>query len=230
MRDEVCLVIFDCDGVLIDSEPLSSRVAAEELTRAGFSFSADEVGARFTGMSDASMYAAIEQKAGRLLPSDLDARIHERLMAAFKRELAAIDGIHHVLDQFDAEDVKYCVASSSTPDRLNVTLRHVGLYDRFAGVFSASMVDRGKPAPDLFLHAARDMAVPPGCCVVVEDSVAGVSAARAADMAVLGFSGGGHCLDGHDGILIKAGADRVFDDMTRLPSLLRGLPETQNVV
>jgi HAD superfamily hydrolase (TIGR01509 family) len=230
MQDEACLIIFDCDGVLIDSEPLSCRAVAEELTKAGFPFSAAQVGTRFTGMSDVSMYAAIEREAGRRLPPDLNRRVHERLMAAFRSELKAIDGIHHVLDHLDGSAIPYCVASSSTPERLDITLNHVGLHDRFAAIFSASMVKRGKPAPDLFLHAAVNMGVRPGRCVVVEDSVAGVTAARAAGMAVVGFSGGGHCLVGHDEMLAGAGADKVAGDMGRIPDLLHGLLETQNVV
>jgi len=162
MPDNAGLIIFDCDGVLIDSELLSSRAAAEELTRAGFPFSAADVGARFTGMSDVSMYAAIEREAGRSLPRDLGRRVHERLMAAFRLELQAIDGIHQVLDNLDSMGARYCVASSSTPQRLDVTLNHVGLHDRFAAIFSASMVERGKPAPDLFLHAAAEMGAVPG--------------------------------------------------------------------
>jgi HAD superfamily hydrolase (TIGR01509 family) len=230
MQGETCLIIFDCDGVLIDSEPLSIRIESEELTRAGFPYSASEIGARFTGMSEVSMYAAIEQDAGRPLPSDLNRRVHERLMAAFRRELVAIDGIHDVLDHLDAIGIHYCVASSSTPERLDITLNHVGLRDRFAAIFSATMVKRGKPAPDLFLYAAANMDVAPGRCVVVEDSVAGVTAARAAGMAVVGFSGGGHCLAGHDEMLTGAGADKVAGNMGRLPGLLHGLLGTQNVV
>jgi HAD superfamily hydrolase (TIGR01509 family) len=214
------MIIFDCDGVLIDSEPLACRVVAEELTGAGFPFDADEVADRFTGMSDVAMYRTIEEEAGRRLPSDLGRRIHDSLMQAFRRELKAIEGIHLVLDGLDAAGRPYCVASSSTPERLRVTLGHVGLIDRFAAIFSASMVERGKPAPDLFLHAAQTMAVPAAACIVVEDSVAGVTAARAAGMRALGFCGASHCGPGHGDMLRQAGAVAVFDDMACLPDLL----------
>ncbi len=230
MQDSDGLIIFDCDGVLIDSEPLSARVSAEELTLAGFPFDAEEVDARFTGMSDVNMYATIEREFGRSLPDDLDDRINTRLMAAFAQELVAINGICQVLDRLDGEHRRYCVASSSTPQRLSTTLRHVGLYRRFGAIFSASMVERGKPAPDLFLHAARDMGVPPGACFVVEDSVAGVTAAQAAGMVALGFDGGSHCKAGHARNLTNAGANVVFSDMMHLPDLLENLPQTQNVV
>ena len=229
-HDGLPVIIFDCDGVLIDSEPLACRVSAEELSRAGFSISAGEVARRFTGMSDAGMFAAIERETGRPLPGDLDERIHDRLMAVFRRELEAVEGVRGVLDHLDETGRRYCVASSSTPERLRTSLGQVGLFDRFAAVFSASMVTRGKPAPDLFLFAAQNMAVAPADCIVIEDSVPGVTAARAAGMTAIGFFGAGHCLAGHDRSLTEAGAAAVFDDMAGLPVLLQELTEVQNVV
>jgi len=224
------VIIFDCDGVLIDSEPLSSRVSAEELTRSGYPISAKEVAERFTGMSDASMFTAIERQIAQSLPADLDGRIHHRLMDVFRRELQAVPGVHDVLDQLDRDGRTYCVASSSTPERLRTTLGHVGLYERFPAVFSAAMVKNGKPAPDLFLYAASVMMVAPGDCIVIEDSVPGVTAARAAGMAVLGFCGASHCPDGHDRELRAVGAAATFTDMIALPKLLQDLAPNWNAM
>lgn len=230
MTADISLIIFDCDGVLIDSELLSCRVTAEELNKDGFMLDPDEVRVRFTGMSDASMWRIIEQESGRSLSSDIGERVHNRLMEAFTSELQAIDGINRLLDDLDDLGTKYCVASSSTPERLDVTLNHVGLYDRFPAIFSATMVKRGKPAPDLFIHAAQGMNTPPDACVVIEDSVPGVTGAHAAGMSVLGFCGGSHCLAGHGDGLVEAGAACCFDDMAALPALLSSLPGRQNIV
>ncbi len=224
------LVVFDCDGVLIDSEPVSCAATSAELHDAGFPIGAEVIGQRFTGMSTASMLATIEEEAGRSLPDGFADRLHDREVAMFHEDLEAVAFIAEVLDHLDALGVAYCVASSSTPERLEVTLGHVGLYDRFPRVLSATMVKNGKPAPDLFLLAAREMAVPPDACIVVEDSVPGVRGARAAGMAVLGFCGASHCQPGHGDDLIGAGAQSTFDSMRDLPELLSTLLPGANVV
>ena len=224
------LVIFDCDGVLIDSEPLSCVATSIELHEAGFPLSADVIAERFTGMSNASMLAAIEEEAGRPMPDDMAERLHEREMALLREDLEAVPQIADVLDHLDISGVAYCVASSSTPERLKVTLGHVGLYDRFPKVLSATMVKNGKPAPDLFLLAAREMAVPPDACIVIEDSVPGVCGARAAGMIALGFCGASHCRPGHGDDLMAAGAKMTFEAMRDLPDLLSTLLPRANVV
>jgi HAD superfamily hydrolase (TIGR01509 family) len=214
------LVIFDCDGVLIDSELIGCRAEAAELARTGIAISADEILARFTGISSKAMYATLEAELGRPLPPDLEARIAARIRADFERELAPVSGIHAALDRLRCAK---CVASSSDPARLDHSLTLTGLLERFAPhIFSATMVRHGKPAPDLFLFAAQAMKVAPAECLVVEDSEAGVQAALAAGMRVLGFTGGSHCGPEHAARLLAAGASLVFADMARLPGLIDG--------
>jgi HAD superfamily hydrolase (TIGR01509 family) len=212
------LVIFDCDGVLIDSELIGARVEAEELARIGMRISEPEILARFLGMTAKEMYRTLEIEHGMALPPGFAADVQTRIDAAFERDLQAIPGIHEVLDRLA---VSVCVASSSTLARLRHSLGLAGLYERFAPhIFSAEQVARGKPAPDLFLYAAAQMACAPEACVVIEDSVSGVRAAVAAGMRVWGFIGGGHCPPGHDARLRDAGAQGVFEHMPDLAGLL----------
>lgn len=212
------LVIFDCDGVLVDSEPIASRLLAEALTELGFPLTQQQVLERYTGISMRAVLAKIEAEWGQPLPADFAAQMRERDYAVFRRELRPVPGVPETLAQLT--DAK-CVASSGTPEKMALTLGVTGLMPHFAPhVFSATMVERGKPAPDLFLHAARAMGADPQACVVVEDSVAGIRAGLAAGMRVLGFAGGGHAGPGYAGMLATAGAHAVFDDMRRLPALL----------
>jgi HAD superfamily hydrolase (TIGR01509 family) len=214
------LVIFDCDGVLIDSELIGARVEAAELVRVGMPLGEGEILTRFLGMTAAAMYRAVEVEHGRALPEGFAASVQAAIDAAFERELQVIPGIHETLDRLRTAS---CVASSSSLARLRHSLGVTGLYPRFAPhVFSAEQVARGKPAPDLFLHAAAAMRCAPARCLVIEDSVSGVRGAVAAGMRVWGFIGGGHCADGHAGRLREAGAERVFDHMPDLPALLDG--------
>ena len=198
------LVIFDCDGVLIDSELIACRVDADCLTEIGFPTTAEFIQENFVGVSSRVMFERIEREHGRKLPADFPARLQVRLNAAFDDELEAIAG---VADMLPALGMKTCVASSSHPERLRHTLGVTGLWSHFAPhVFSATMVRNGKPAPDLFLYAAEKMGARPRDCVVVEDSRAGVAAGRAAGMRVLGFTGGSHCAPGQTEMLRAAGA------------------------
>ena len=214
------LVIFDCDGVLIDSELLSVRADIECLAACGVKLSSEELIARYTGISLADMVADLETRRGCRLP-DFAARHRLRLEALFEAELQAMAGVAQVLD---ALPCRSCVASSATPERLHHALSLVGLYERFAPhVFSAAMVTRGKPAPDLFLYAARRMKAAPQRCLVVEDSLPGIAACRAAGMAAIGFTGGCHCPPGHAARLAAAGARWVVDGMAPLGSLLAQL-------
>lgn len=212
------LLVFDCDGVLIDSEPIANRIHAAALTALGYPLTPEECVRRFTGMTDRAMYDAIEAERGAPLPADHDARVKRLIEAAYRSELRAIPGVAEMLARLE---LPLCVASSSRPEKLRLGLELTGLWDRFAPhVFSAASVARGKPAPDLFLYAAERMGAAPARCLVVEDSVAGVTAARAAGMAVFGFKGGGHCGAGHAARLRAAGAAEVFAEMGEFPALL----------
>jgi len=211
------LVIFDCDGVLIDSELLSVRADRECLAECGIELSIEEILERYTGISFAAVVADLEARHGRL-PADFADRRRRRLWPLFDRELQAIPGVSAVID---ALTCKSCVASSGRPDRLRYALSLVGLYDRFhPNIFSAVEVAHGKPAPDLFLHAAERMGVTPARCIVIEDSLPGVTAAVAAGMTVIGFVGASHCRPGDAARLAAQGAVVVIDDMALLPPIL----------
>jgi HAD superfamily hydrolase (TIGR01509 family) len=207
------LVIFDCDGVLIDSERLAVKVDVLVLRELGWPLSEAEVVERFVGRSDRDTQAVIEAHLGRRLPIDWEEQVQPLYRRAFEVNLAPVEGVLETLDQITLPS---CVASSGTHEYLRYPLGLTGLYERFEGrIFSAEDVAAGKPAPDLFLYAADRMGVDPGACVVVEDSNSGVEAARAAGMRVLAFAGGltpAELLDGPETI--------VFDDMGRLPALL----------
>jgi HAD superfamily hydrolase (TIGR01509 family) len=212
------LVIFDCDGVLVDSEVISCHAHAETLTHHGYPITPDQVLARFLGMSDREARLSIEAEIGRKLPDDFEAMNMSVALDRYARDLRPIS---HVDDAIDAIGLPKCVASSGTPEKIRHGLTCAGLFDRLAPhIFSATQVTRGKPAPDLFLFAAKQMQSSPGRCLVVEDSVPGVTGARAAGMTVLGFHGGSHCRAGHDAMLRAAGANGTFDDMRQLPVLL----------
>jgi HAD superfamily hydrolase (TIGR01509 family) len=211
------LVIFDCDGVLIDSELLSVQADLQCLAEYGIELSADEIIERYTGTS--GMVADLEARYGRTLEG-FDERHRQLVRPLFEARLQAVPDVAAVVDSLAC---KACVASSSSPERLHHALSLVGLYDRFhPNIFSATEVARGKPAPDLFLHAADRMGVSSQRCVVVEDSLPGVAAAVAAGMTAIGFTGGSHCQPGHDARLVEQGAALVIDRMTRLaPALAR---------
>jgi HAD superfamily hydrolase (TIGR01509 family) len=222
MKNGPDLVIFDCDGVLVDSEPIFSRVHAAVLSQCGYRITPEIVGERFCGISDAEMLAAIEREWGRRLPADYKDRVAALLDASCEASLTALPGIHEALDLIPA---RICVASSSTPERIRKSLAITGLLDRFGpNIFSAVMVARGKPAPDLFLFAARAMNADSARVVVVEDSVPGVRAAAAADMAVIGFCGASHCPAGHDEILRRNGATATIAYFRDLPPSIAALP------
>ena len=185
--EPVELVIFDCDGVLVDSEPIAVRVGAHLITELGWSVTEAEVVDRFVGRSDRYMVGEIEANVGRSLP-DWQTRYEAALHAAFRSELAPVAGIVAAIDELA---LPTCVASSGSHDKMRLTLGLTGLYERFVGrIYSASQVANGKPAPDLFLYAAEQMDVPPSRCLVVEDSPAGVQAARAAGMRCVAYASG----------------------------------------
>ena len=212
------LIIFDCDGVLVDSEVISCRAHASTLTQYGYPITEDQVLQRFLGVSDREARLMVEHELGRRLPEDFEAQVKAATLQFYADDLKAIADVEEAIA---AIALPKCVASSGTPEKIRHGLTCTGLYDRFAPyIFSASEVKRGKPAPDLFLFAAAAMKVPPEHCIVVEDSKPGVTGALAAGMTVLGFHGGSHCKAGHAEMLRAAGAVETFDDMRRLPALI----------
>jgi HAD superfamily hydrolase (TIGR01509 family) len=197
--------------VLVDSERIATRIDVEVLGELGWALTQDEVIERFVGKTDAAMQREVEEYLGRSLSGDWQ-RFAHRYHDAFAADLEPVEGI---VEALDAIEIPTCVASSGTPDSIEAKLRLTGLWDRFEGrISSAADVEHGKPAPDLFLHAARKMGVPPADCAVVEDSPFGVRAARAAGMRSFAYAGG----------IMPAerlsDADVVFDDMRELPRLL----------
>ena len=212
----VDLVVFDCDGVLVDSERVAVGVDQRVLAHLGWTLGTDEIVERFLGGTTAAFRAAIEQQLGRPLADDWESPYLAWYEQAFVDELVAVDGIEEALDGLD---VPTCVASNGPHRKLDRTLGLTGLASRFEGrVFSADDVVHGKPAPDLYLHAAAVTGVDPSRCVVVEDSRPGTTAALAAGMRVLGYAGGltpGRWLS-------ELGAT-VFDDMRQVPGLVRAM-------
>lgn len=216
------LVIFDCDGVLVDSEPLSLRVLVEAISEAGLMMSIEQAQARFLGKSLASTCADLAGDYGIDLQHTHLERMRARLYDAFRRELVAIPGTAEALDRLS---VPCCVASSSQPERIRLSLEVTGLLERLEPhIFSASMVSRGKPAPDLFLHAAEQTKTPPHHCLVIEDSAAGIEAAKSAGMRVFAFTGGAHAGgENYLKTLTQLAPDHIFDDMRALPDILNAI-------
>lgn len=218
-RSAIDCIVFDCDGVLVDSEPLSLACLTAGLVRIGVPIDVETVRARFAGTAMTSIMAHVERDYGVVAPDGFVAQVKADTLRAFDAGLKAMPGIAAAVA---ALGVPCCVASSSDPVRLRHTLGLTGLLPLFEGrIFSSSMVARGKPAPDLFLHAAAAMGVAPQACLVIEDSLPGVTAARAAGMRVLGFTGGGHWRHDRAGAdLTAAGAMRVYGDHRALAGLI----------
>jgi HAD superfamily hydrolase (TIGR01509 family) len=209
------LVIFDNDGVLVDSEPISNRLLAAYLTELGHPTSYEDSLRDYMGSAMHRVHELVEERSGLRLPADFDDVFHERVFAAFERELKPVAGAVDVLEELAVDGVPYCVASSGSHERIRVGHRTTGL-DRWfddSRIFSAEDVGRGKPAPDLFLYAAERMGVAPDRCVVVEDSPLGVRAAVAAGMDVYGFTA-------MTPAELLAGATQLFAGMGELSGLL----------
>ncbi|QDW41728.1 HAD family hydrolase [Bradyrhizobium sp. KBS0727] len=224
MNANIDLVIFDCDGVLVDSEVISCRAHAETLTRHGYPITPEQVFDRFLGQSMRKATLEIEAEIGRRLPDDFHTQVYAEIFRLFAASLQATP---HIDAALAAIAVPVCVASSGPPEKISTSLNHVGLYDRFAPhIFSAVQVSNGKPAPDLFLFAAEQMQASPARCLVIEDSVAGVVAGCAAGMTVFGFHGGSHCRPDTADVLRAAGAAVIFDDMRQLPGLIAKMGAT----
>ena len=218
------LIIFDCDGVLVDSELISAAVCVETLGEAGMKIRLEEVYERFLGRSSTLMSSVVADTLGKTISDNALNIMRERLYDRFRQELRSIP---HVADTLDALDIPFCVASSSQLERIRLSLQLAGLEQRFEpNIFSATMVANGKPAPDLFLHAARALSVEPGDCVVIEDSAAGIVAAQAAGMTAFAFVGGSHAEGaGLRATLAPLAPAAIFDDMRELASLLHGLSD-----
>jgi HAD superfamily hydrolase (TIGR01509 family) len=215
------LFIFDCNGVLVDSEAIVAQVAASELTRVGFAISPDIISRFFAGRRPVDMLLDIETATQRTLPVDFAKTLANATLKRFKTELRATAHVEHALTWLRGPK---CVASSSPLDRIRISLESTGLIRFFEPhLFSANEVPHGKPAPDLFLHAAAKMRVKPEDCIVVEDSPAGVAAAHAAGMVPIGFIGGSHTNPTQDAQLTKAGARAVIADMRALKSTVVAL-------
>lgn len=211
------LVIFDCDGVLIDSEIIAARAQSRALAVHGIAITPEEAARRFAGIPDADMWRTLQQENERSLPDGFARQYADRLEATFRQELRALPGAAETVAALRERGVQVCVASSSMPAKLEAALKMVGLWDAFApNVFSTAQVAHGKPAPDVFLFAARRMQTAILDCVVVEDSVPGVRAARAARMRAVGFVGASHNGPDQRQRLLDEGASEVIDDLRRL--------------
>jgi HAD superfamily hydrolase (TIGR01509 family) len=210
-------VIFDCDGVLVDSEPVANEILTSELNALGLAYTPQESEREFMGRSWAHCVEVVTERLGAAPPASFARRYRERLFEAYeRREVPAVPGVATALDALEAAGLPSCVASSGDHERIRRGLESARLQDRFTDdrIFSATDVARGKPAPDLFLHAAERMGFDPAATAVVEDSVAGVEAGRAAGMLVLGFAGRTPAA-----VLADAGA-RPFASMAEMPELL----------
>ncbi len=217
------IVIFDCDGVLIDSEYIAAKLDSELFAEVGLVLTPLEVAARFAGLTAEEIYASVEDEIGRAIPDDMVQRSETELDVRLAREVEAIGGVHDMLDRLD---FARCVCSNSPGSRLETTLTRTGLWDRFRPyVYSAREVreGRGKPAPDVFLHAAQELETPVAEVIVVEDSTHGVAGAVAAGMRVIGFTGGRHSWPGHAEVLMDAGALTVVRRHADIPQTVDAL-------
>ncbi len=215
-------VLFDCDGTLVDSEPIASAVTAEMLLTRGVRLDPTEVLDLFTGLSARSSAELVEARFGVVLDAEYWAEKSRRLDVAFATRLRAVPGMADLVQDLAAAGRPICVASSGSPERIDRSLGATGLDAWFPPSLrlSAVMVGRGKPAPDLFLLAARRFGAEPSTCVVVEDSVPGVQAGVAAGMKVVGLAAGGHADPGLPARLLRAGASEVASSAAELAGLL----------
>ena len=224
------LIIFDCDGVLIDSEILSAEVDAAILGEYGYEISAAELAHRFAGITTEGIFRMVGEEIGLGFPDDVVDRAKRETDIRLKRDVVPIPGVHEMLD---ALDDPRCICSNSRLARLEVSLAKVDLWDRFRPyVFSAQEVGtkRGKPAPDVFLHAANIFETDPADAIVIEDSVTGITGAVAAGMRVIGFTGASHSWPGHGETLMDAGALTVVRRLAEVPPTLEALREWRQPV
>ncbi len=219
------LVIFDCDGVLVDSEIIAARVEAELITAAGFEISAEEIAGSYAGLTFKDILMSIEERAGVPFQIALIDRAEELVDQRLKRDVRAIEGVHEAVAGVTAPR---CICSNSRTERIEFMLERTRLLPLFAGrIFSALETPTGKtkPAPDVFLHAAETLGADPARCFVIEDSVHGVTGARRAGMRVIGFTGAAHSYPGHADALTEAGAETVIRRWAELKSVIAALSE-----
>lgn len=215
-------IIFDFDGVIADSEVLSNTVLAEIVSELGVPTTLEDSYRDYMGKRFHEVIAAIETTVGRALPQSFGEEYQGRTLQRFRQELAPIAGAREFIDTFI--EVPRCIASSSSPDRLAVCLEVLDMTALFEGrVFSAAAVPRGKPHPDIFLHAAAQIGVPPCECIVIEDSASGVIAGQAAGSTVIGLLAAGHIRDGHAAALKEAGAHHVAANYGEVERIVRDL-------
>jgi HAD superfamily hydrolase (TIGR01509 family) len=213
------LIIFDCDGVLIDSEVIANRVNVEVLAGLGVEFTLEEYMERFVGVSLRDEILEIERLRKIKLPDDYEGRLMNHKYGVFDKELRAIEGI---VDFVKSIQLPKAVASGSSPERLEYTLKLTHLWELFTPhVYSTNLVPKSKPAPDIFLYTADKFGVTPEKCLVIEDSTLGVRAGVAAGMTVLGFTGGSHIKHGHEERLLGLGAKKVFSRMQDMANWLK---------
>jgi HAD superfamily hydrolase (TIGR01509 family) len=219
------LIIFDCDGVLVDSEIIAAQVESKLLTEAGYPISTEEMGERFAGMTWKNILLAVEKEADIPLSAALIDKSEALLDARLARDVKIIDGVKFALARLTAQR---CICSNSSSQRLDMMLDKVGLKPFFAPhIFSAKDLgpDRVKPKPDIFLHAAERFGVSPSRCLVIEDSIHGIHGAVAAGMRVVGFTGASHTYPSHADRLTDAGAETVISRMADLPAVVAALSE-----
>jgi HAD superfamily hydrolase (TIGR01509 family) len=222
MDHPIDLIIFDCDGVLVDSEPLAMRVLIAALRRQGIEITSESAYRDYLGRSMTSVAASIESSHGTSLSPSTHEAMRSELYALYREELRASPGLPEV---FEKLATPFCVASSSSPERVRLSLELTGLLPWFEHhIYSATMVENGKPAPDLFLHAAKEMGADPHRCLVIEDSPAGILAAQSAGMHVFAYLGGGHVVPGGlEKLIQQLRPDVIFNNMHELPDRLGSL-------
>jgi len=219
------LLIFDCDGVLIDSEIISARVDCEILQELGYQCTPEEMAHRFAGFTTERIFELAGKELGRAIPEDVVRRAERETDRRLSVEVEPVGGVQEMLD---ALDHPRCICSNSRPERLRVSLEKAGLWDRFRPyVFSARDLPnaKGKPAPDIFLHAAGLLDSDPADAIVIEDSIAGVTGAVAAGMRTVGFTGASHSWPGHGEALMDAGATTVIRRLADFPATVEALSE-----
>lgn len=217
------LYVFDCDGVLVDSEIIASAVDSEHLAEVGYSISPEDVTRRFAGLTARSIGEIVEAEIGRKLPEDFFARTRAEIDRRLANELKPIAGAHELLDRLDGPR---CVCSNSSTERLKISMERTRLWDRFKPyIFSAVEVGdkKPKPSPNVYSHALQQFGVNPREAVVLEDSVFGVTAAKAAGARVIGFTGGSHTWNMHADVLTEAGAETVINRLSDFPATAEAL-------
>ena len=224
------LIIFDCDGVLVDSEIIAAEVESRLLTEAGYPIGAEEMGERFAGMTWQNILLAIEREASIPLSASLLDKSEKLLDARLASDVKIIDGVKLMLSRIRKP---YCICSNSASHRLDMMLSKVGLRQIFAPhIYSAKDLgdDRVKPKPDIFLHGAKQFGADPSRTLVIEDSVHGIAGARAAGMRVVGFTGASHTSPSHADRLTEAGAETVISRMSELPSVIEALADWREAI